>query len=79
MKVALIQMPCVPDPTQNRNRLAEHIATAAQGGAELVVLQELHNTPYFCQTENTYQALIYFKANGDRTDRLVGYTFGKWN
>ena len=53
MKVALIQMPCVPDPTQNRNRLAEHIATAAQGGAELVVLQELHNTPYFCQTENT--------------------------
>lgn len=33
----------------------------------------------FYQTENTYQALIYFKANGDRTDRLVGYTFGKWN
>ena len=53
MKVALIQMPCVADPTQNRDRLAAHIATAAQGGAELVVLQELHNTPYFCQTENT--------------------------
>ena len=33
----------------------------------------------FYQTENTYQALIYFKANGHRTDRLVGYTFGKWN
>jgi hypothetical protein len=33
----------------------------------------------FYQTENTYQALIYFKANGNRTDRLVGYTFGKWN
>lgn len=33
----------------------------------------------FFQTENTYQALVYFKANGDRTDRLVGYTFGKWN
>lgn len=33
----------------------------------------------FYQTENTYQALIYFKANDDRTDRLVGYTFGKWN
>ena len=33
----------------------------------------------FYQTENTYQALVYFKANGDRTDRLVGYTFGKWN
>lgn len=33
----------------------------------------------FYQTENTYQALIYFKSNSDRTDRLVGYTFGKWN
>ena len=33
----------------------------------------------FCQTENTYQALVYFKSNSDRTDRLVGYTFGKWN
>lgn len=53
MKVALIQMPCVADPAQNRDRLAAHIATAARGGAELVVLQELHNTPYFCQTENT--------------------------
>ena len=53
MKVALIQMPCVADPAQNRDRLAVHIATAARGGAELVVLQELHNTPYFCQTENT--------------------------
>ena len=33
----------------------------------------------FCPTENTYQALVYFKSNRDRTDRLVGYTFGKWN
>ena len=33
----------------------------------------------FYQTENTYQALVYFKSNSDRTDRLVGYTFGKWN
>lgn len=27
----------------------------------------------FFQTENQYQALVYFRANGDRTDRLVGY------
>ena len=33
----------------------------------------------FFQTENTYQALVYFRGNSDRTDRLVGYTFGKWN
>ena len=33
----------------------------------------------FCQTENTYQALVYLKSNSDRTDRLVGYALGKWN
>lgn len=33
--------------------LREEIRKAASAGAELVVLQELHNTPYFCQTENT--------------------------
>ena len=27
----------------------------------------------FYQTENKYQALIYFRGNGERTDRLVGY------
>jgi N-carbamoylputrescine amidase len=33
-------------------KLAARIREAARKGAELVVLQELHNTPYFCQTEN---------------------------
>ena len=33
--------------------LRAEIVAAANEGAELVVLQELHNTPYFCQTENT--------------------------
>ncbi len=28
----------------------------------------------FFQTENTYQALVYYRGNGDRTYRLVGYT-----
>jgi hypothetical protein len=27
----------------------------------------------FFQTENQYQALVYYRGNGDRTDRLVGY------
>ena len=33
--------------------LRDEIVKASREGAELVVLQELHNTPYFCQTENT--------------------------
>lgn len=52
MKVALIQMSCTPNIEFNLQKLAKGIAQAAQRGAELVVLQELHNTPYFCQTEN---------------------------
>ena len=52
MKVALIQMSCNPNVEFNLQKLAKGIAQAAQRGAELVVLQELHNTPYFCQTEN---------------------------
>ncbi len=52
MKVALIQMSCTPNVEFNLQKLAKGIAQAAQRGAQLVVLQELHNTPYFCQTEN---------------------------
>ena len=52
MKLALIQHPCTPSIDDNRSRIAAAIADVAARGAELVVLQELHNTPYFCQTEN---------------------------
>lgn len=52
MKVALIQMSCTPNVEFNLQKLAKGIVQAAQRGAQLVVLQELHNTPYFCQTEN---------------------------
>lgn len=45
-------MSCTPNVEFNFQKLAKGIAQAAQRGAELVVLQELHNTPYFCQTEN---------------------------
>ena len=52
MKLALIQHPCTSSIDDNRSRIAAAIADVAARGAELVVLQELHNTPYFCQTEN---------------------------
>ncbi len=52
MKTALIQQPCTPSIDDNRNRLAASIRDVAARGAQLVVLQELHNTLYFCQTEN---------------------------
>jgi len=52
MKTALIQQSCTANLDDNRSRLAASIAKAAAGGAELIVLQELHNTPYFCQVES---------------------------
>ena len=51
MKVALIQHFCTPSVDGNRARIAAAIADVVARGAELVVLQELHNTPYFCQVE----------------------------
>ena len=53
MKIGIIQQSITPDVEANKAMLRAEIAAAANEGAELVVLQELHNTPYFCQTENT--------------------------
>lgn len=53
MKIGIIQQSCTADVQANKEKLAANIVKVAQQGAELVVLQELHNSLYFCQTENT--------------------------
>jgi N-carbamoylputrescine amidase len=53
MKIGIIQQAISPDVEANKVLLRNEIVAVAKEGAELVVLQELHNTPYFCQTENT--------------------------
>jgi len=53
LKVGIVQISLTGDPGMNRDKLAEKIGRTASEGAELVVLQELHNTPYFCQNEDT--------------------------
>ncbi len=52
MKTGIIQQHNTADIQGNRQRLAESIRSLAKQGAELIVLQELHNSLYFCQTEN---------------------------
>ena len=52
MKIGIIQQSCSADVEQNKQKLARNIADVAQQGAELVVLQELHNSLYFCQVED---------------------------
>ena len=52
MKIGIIQQHNTADRDDNKRRLAEKIRSLAAKGAELVVLQELHNGLYFCQEEN---------------------------
>lgn len=52
MRVGIIQQANGADRELNKKRLAERIAELAHNGAQLIVLQELHNGLYFCQEEN---------------------------
>jgi N-carbamoylputrescine amidase len=66
LKVALIQQSNSPDAGRNREKLAASISECAAGGAELVVLQELHESVYFCQGEDT--------SNFDLAEPIPGKT-----
>ena len=52
LKIGIVQQHNTADVNNNRERLAQQIARLARQGAALIVLQELHNSLYFCQTEN---------------------------
>ena len=68
MKVALIQQAKTADIEQNKADLAADIRKAAQQGAQLVVLQELHNSLYFCQVESTDNFDLAEPIPGPSTD-----------
>ena len=53
LKVGLVQQANTGDRAANIEKLKQNIRACALQGAELVVLQELHNGLYFCQTEDT--------------------------
>lgn len=52
IKIGMLQLHNVADIQDNLNRLEQGIRDLAQKGAQLIVLQELHNSLYFCQTED---------------------------
>lgn len=52
MKTGIIQQHNTSDIDDNMQRLAEKVVALAKQGAELIVLQELHNSLYFCQEED---------------------------
>lgn len=68
MKIGIIQQTCTTDIQANKEKLATNIRKVAEQGAELVVLQELHNSLYFCQTENTQLCDFAEPIPGPSTD-----------
>ena len=67
MKIGIIQQHNSSDVASNRSRLLEKIAKLAHDGAELVVLQELHDSLYFCQEENVDNFDLATPIPGDIT------------
>jgi len=70
LNVALVQQANQGDVPRNRAYIAEHVAIAAASGARLVLLQELHNERYFCQSEDTSAFDLAEPVPGPTTDFL---------
>jgi len=71
LKVAAIQQACQEDKGRNLDTSEKLIRQAALQGAELVILQELHGTPYFCQTEDTDVFDLAEPLDGPTRQRLA--------
>jgi len=70
LKVALVQEFNQGDAEPNLARIEQRVAEAAAGGAKLVLLQELHNGPYFCQHQSVDEFDRAEPIPGPSTERL---------
>ena len=70
LPVALVQHSCSGDREANLEKSIEGIREAAQKGARLVLLQELHTSLYFCQVEDTAQFDLAEPIPGPTTELL---------
>ena len=68
LKIGIIQQANNANIADNRSRLIAKVKNLASRGAELVVLQELHDSLYFCQTEDTAKFDLAVKIHGEVTD-----------
>ena len=69
-KIALIQHTCSNNTASNLTTIEKNIVSAAKAGAKLILLQELHNSLYFCQTENSKQFDLAEPIPGPTTERF---------
>lgn len=68
LKVGIIQQHNTSDTADNKQRLAAKCKELAKQGAQLIVLQELHNSLYFCQTEDVDKFNLAEPIPGPSTD-----------
>jgi len=71
ISVAAIQTTCSSDVQQNVEKTVELIADAARQGAQLICLQELFNSLYFCQSEDHEQFRLAESIPGPTIDRIA--------
>ena len=74
MKVGILQQRVTEDVKANMRHIAEGIERLADDGAQLVVLQELHNSLYFCQTEDVDNFNLAEPVPGPSTEFYGGLT-----
>ena len=67
-RVGLVQQSVTASLSETTEQLAANIKVCATNGAQLVVLQELHNTPYFCQVEDVNNFDLAETIPGPSTD-----------
>jgi len=69
--LGLVQMRCEPDPAANLDRALSAIQRAAHNGAEIICLQELFRTPYFCQRQDPALFDLAEPIPGPTSERLA--------
>ena len=70
VKVGLVQMSCDPKPEANLKKAIARIGDAASQGAQIVCLQELFRSQYFCQTEDIELFKLAETIPGPTTEAL---------
>jgi N-carbamoylputrescine amidase len=70
VKVGLVQMSCGKNPAANLAKTVQRIEAAAKKGAQIVCLQELFRSRYFCQSEDHRNFKLAESIPGPSTDAL---------
>jgi N-carbamoylputrescine amidase len=70
VKLGLVQMRCAADPAKNVGKAIERIQAAADRGAQIICLQELFTSQYFCQVEDHKYFKLAEEIPGPTTDKL---------